>query len=1274
MPGLAQTQRNNEQFSNAYSVSANGFWSKHSDDVGYNQLLKFWSDLSLQARQELLRIDKQTLFEQARKNMYCSRCNGLLLEGFLQIVMYGKSMQQDGTVAQIPSNRTAASKNQNDSGSTLKNGCQIDIQDPSVHPWGGLITTRDGSLTLLDCYLCSKSLKGLQNVFDSARARERERELLYPDACGGGGRGWISQGMASFGRVHGTRETCALHTARLSCDTLVDFWSALGEETRQSLLRMKEEDFIERLMYRFDSKRFCRDCRRNVIREFKELKELKRMRREPRCTSWFCVADTAFQYEVSDDTVQADWSHTFSDTIGAYHHFEWAVGTGEGKSDILEFENVGVNGSVQVSGLDLSGLSACFINLKAWKLDGRCTELSVKAHALNGQQCVHGRLVVGDGFVTITRGESIRRFFEHAEEAEEEEDDDSMDKDGNELDGECSRPQKHAKSPELAREFLLDAATVIFKEQVEKAFREGTARQNAHSIFVCLAIKLLEERVHVACKEIITLEKQTKLLEEEEKEKREEEERKERRRMKEREKKLRRKERLKGKERDKEKKYGASDHSPIHSDALKDESLPSVDEEPSNAISCRDTVSETGDILSRPGSPGISHEQYSNGCCTLQIENCCYDRPDGEVMSAKDGNGSFQMEQSKFSRRRLKFRKEAQLDSLLKWSERRRFATVSESGCMVNRSETRYRNDNYETLRGCNGLNRQLWINTSKSSHRNCGVKYNEKVHCSNNRTGDRYDHSCSCSQHNEYRAKVEPHVSSTKVGREPKSVSKSESVLDMSKQFYRGNKHNQIDYMRDISGRSKSKIIMVNSSSSRDSLYSKKVWEPMELQKKYSRSNSDSDVTLRTTTFKGEGLEHENNLVMSSAETYSSKANGSLHQNDHKIVNLKKSRDSSLSTDESCQNGFHLEAKDSCYSTEAGLCHSRNSTSTGISDPNTSSTSNSDNCSSCLSEGDCNTVSSNHGNLESSSTSDSEDASQQSEGRDASDCIQNVFSECREVEVEKKQCTNGVENLISRPLNGLPPQSMGTKFQRNLLTKTSQNPDNGMSNVSMDSERQGVFQPLHNQNVQFSVFQPSSTMGYYHQNPVPWSAAPANGLMPFLHTNHYLYAGPLSYGLNGNSRMCMQYGGLPHVPTPVFNPSLVPLYQSVTKANDLDEQTHFSKAGVAQEALNDANIKRASPTRSRLSDASANAEGGQSDDFDKLGNDNFSLFHFGGPVALSTGCKLNSMPSKDEIVGNFSSQFSVDHVKNDHACKKETTIDEYNLFAATNGIRFPFL
>ncbi|KAL8523497.1 hypothetical protein ACS0TY_013456 [Phlomoides rotata] len=81
---------------------------------------------------------------------------------------------------------------------------------------------------------------------------------------------------------------------------------------------------------------------------------------------------------------------------------------------------------------------------------------------------IHPRLlVVGDGFVTITRGDSITRFFEHADEAEEEEDDDSMYKDGNELDGECSHPQKHA-SPELARIFLLDAATVILRNKLRK--------------------------------------------------------------------------------------------------------------------------------------------------------------------------------------------------------------------------------------------------------------------------------------------------------------------------------------------------------------------------------------------------------------------------------------------------------------------------------------------------------------------------------------------------------------------------------------------------------------------------------------------------------------------------------------------------------------------------------------------------------------------------------------------------------------------------------------
>ncbi|KAM1638840.1 hypothetical protein ACFXTN_008204 [Malus domestica] len=1209
MPGLAQR---NDQFSDGpspiYSLSSsNGFWSKHRDDVSYNQLQKFWSDLSPQARQKLLRIDKQTLFEQARKNMYCSRCNGLLLEGFLQIVVYGKSLKQEGTGGQLSCNRSRASKNQKDGGSSITNGCHDEIPDPSVHPWGGLTITREGSLTLIDCYLYCKSLKGLQNVFDSARARERERELLYPDACGGGGRGWISQGMASYGRGHGTRETCALHTARLSCDTLVDFWSALGEETRQSLLRMKEEDFIERLMYRFDSKRFCRDCRRNVIREFKELKELKRLRREPRCTNWFCVADTAFQYEVSDGTVQADWRHTFADTVGTYHHFEWAVGTGEGKSDILEFENVGMNGSVKANDLELGGLSACYITLRAWKLDGRCTELSVKAHALKGQECVHCRLIVGDGYVTITRGESIRRFFEHAEEAEEEEDDDSMDKDGNELDGECSRPQKHAKSPELARDFLLDAATVIFKEQacsVEKAFREGTARQNAHSIFVCLALKLLEERVHVACKDIITLEKQ-------------------------------------------------------------EESSLNAYEEPNSSISCKDSVSEADDqILSRPGSPEITDDQFHNDFIVSKSENNCHDSLDDEITNGRGDTGSFTVEQSKFSRRRLKFRREAQLEASLKWSDRRRYAAVSDSASVVSRSESRCNADNFETTsRGINGSNKQSRVNALKSNGRHSGPKFTEKFLSPSNRMSDRYEfNSCSCNKNTEYRAKVEPHVSAARVGWEDKTASLSESALDTSKQFYHGDRYNQVGDVQVSCVRPKSKI---NSGDNpgRDLVHPKKIWDPL-----YTRSNSDSDVTLRSSAFKDE------DKIMKSPGDICTGEDGADTGEIYEDKNLKESRKSSTGMAVNCQSEFHAGAQDSCNPAkptyeEIGLCpvssvlSSIDSASNGTSDPTvSSSTSNSDNCSSCLSEGDTNTTSSNHGHQESSSTSDSEDASQQSGGKETSLFIQNGFRECHDVGMENNQNEKRGESMESRTPIGPSLSGAGSNVFGS-PTKIAQIFYSGLSAVNVGSQHHGMLSSMHNQNVQFPVFQGPSTMGYYQQSPVSWPAAPANGMLTY--PNHYLYAGPLGYGINGNSGFCMQYP-VQHVP-PLFTPGPVPIYQPVINR---EEQNHISTPCM-QDSPNEANTESVDPSGAYSRQAPPTGERAQDDNSGKLHmiNDGFSLFHYGGPVANPSGY----MPSEEQTVVDSPLKCS-DHVDNDQACyKKEATIEEYNLFAASNGIRFQF-
>ena len=102
------------------------------------------------------------------------------------------------------------------------------------------------SQCFLVCWIIDYNV--LSQACDCARARERERQLLYPDSCGGGGRGWMG---TRSGRGHNLKETCALHTARLSCDVLVDFWSALGEDTRRSLLRMKEEDFVARLNFRY---------------------------------------------------------------------------------------------------------------------------------------------------------------------------------------------------------------------------------------------------------------------------------------------------------------------------------------------------------------------------------------------------------------------------------------------------------------------------------------------------------------------------------------------------------------------------------------------------------------------------------------------------------------------------------------------------------------------------------------------------------------------------------------------------------------------------------------------------------------------------------------------------------------------------------------------------------------------------------------------------------------------------------------------------------------
>jgi hypothetical protein len=357
---------------------------------------------------------------------------------------------------------------------------------------------------------------------------------------------------------------------------------------------------------------------------------------------------------------------------------------------------------------------------------------------------------------------------------------------------------------------------------------------------------------------------------------------------------------------------------------------------------------------------------------------------------------------------------------------------------------------------------------------------------------------------------------------------------------------------------------------------------------KKYPRSNSYSEVTVRCSTFKAEEIEDA--IVAENSSDLLSQCKVT-----EKLDNIKLKDENSMESGET-KNGWHLK------------------------DPMMSSTSSSDNCSSCLSEGESNTVSSNNGNTESSSTSDSEDASQQSEGRES--------------------IVVGTQNDI------LIPDTTGkSKIPETPIVVTGNNMDNNSNNNMVhglvDVQPQGgMFPHLLTQNLQYPVFQTASPMGYFHQAPpVSWPTGPANGLIPFPHPNPYLYTGPLGYSMNGDPPLCLQYGSpLNHAATPFFNPGPVPVFHPFSKTNTEDQ---------AQNLEPPLELNCLAPPETQT-----------------VNEDSFSLFHFSGPVGLSTGSKSKPAHSKDgilrDVVGNIYTK-----------AKESKEVEEYNLFATGNGLRF---
>ena len=66
---------------------------------------------------------------------------------------------------------------------------------------------------------------------------------------------------------------CALHTAPVPLEALLEFWEGLPPEHCTALFRLRDEDFAAEVdaQLRYTLK-ICRDCRSNVMREYRQLK------------------------------------------------------------------------------------------------------------------------------------------------------------------------------------------------------------------------------------------------------------------------------------------------------------------------------------------------------------------------------------------------------------------------------------------------------------------------------------------------------------------------------------------------------------------------------------------------------------------------------------------------------------------------------------------------------------------------------------------------------------------------------------------------------------------------------------------------------------------------------------------------------------------------------------------------------------------------------------------------------------------------------------------
>lgn len=338
-----------------------------------------------------------------------------------------------------------------------ENGCSSCAACPACQDFF-LGLKADGKGITLDDRLLEGDPFGM---FKQSKVRERERDIQFMtagDVCGSG------FNPKRSGKV------CALHTTCVSPETLLAYWDQLPAEHRTALLTLPRHDFEAELESCCSLQlRICKDCRFSVVGQYKIA--LAAGRKTTAATAAAAAKDAASK-------------ETFAD------YGEGAVGHEHCSENCCSH----LGSSLTLDALDADVCDCCTTSCAAVEAMGR--------HLVN--VCDGFWLSVTDTSVQLI-GSDAAALLEEAEEIEDLKASETGDDD--------SAPVRHAETPELAREALVDAVILIFKAQVEVAFREQTAGHNALLLLVALAHELLEERLCNAALDVRARAAETELLE-----------------------------------------------------------------------------------------------------------------------------------------------------------------------------------------------------------------------------------------------------------------------------------------------------------------------------------------------------------------------------------------------------------------------------------------------------------------------------------------------------------------------------------------------------------------------------------------------------------------------------------------------------------------------------------------------------------------------------------------------------------------------------------------